>query len=175
MKLKTLVKKHAAKPSLFDYELFKKSTGLGMNDNVTLKDGIVAFDDAAESLFDCGVELSRKNPKNRAKKKSNTPWIIGGLALLGIGGAILYSRKDTSPSTSTEDKRTVLINWVATVSTRGENVTEVQAIFREMTPFEVDVMYNVVTNYFNKNITIPQGSKLRSDFEAISLKYNIFT
>ena len=74
-KLKALVKKYS-NDTTFDYDTFYENNGIEKNDEVKIKDVLIAFDEATESLERC---YKRSEPKT---ENYIFPAIVVGLVFM---------------------------------------------------------------------------------------------
>jgi len=88
--------------------------------------------------------------------KRNTIILI---ALAAIAGFFIFKRKGIP----LQDQRLVVRNVVGT------------DIEGRMTDSEIRDVYVLLTEYFQKNIKVPQTDPLFARLQVISVKYNIFT
>lgn len=83
---------------------------------------------------------------------------------VALGAGVIYF---IIKKNGTRTKRQYLTDWGA-----GESGAEKFAL---MTDSEINSVYDYVTGYINQGLTLPQGSKLWTEINAISAKYDIFT
>lgn len=95
------------------------------------------------------------------------------LSLL-VGGGIYFLLTKGSTVSRTQQVATIA-QWVNSQGDSQESKTAFLALLNTMTDKEVLTIYTALTQYVLKGVPIPQGSQLWNDFQAISIKYNIFT
>lgn len=76
-----------------------------------------------------------------------------------------------------DDKRRALAKWVKISPTDS---TETKAritdlLQNQMTPDEIEAVFDFITLYFSKNRPLEDGTELKAKISEISTKYNIFT
>ena len=91
---------------------------------------------------------------------------------VGIGAAYLYL---SSQNTTPESKLAALINWVKAGGDTDANKTTNIAALNQMTPSEIDSVYDYIFNFFMKGKVVDAGTDLYLKIQAISEHYNIFT
>jgi hypothetical protein len=78
---------------------------------------------------------------------------------------------------TTNDKRTALLEWNASLTGDSDDtIAYMEQLFSNtMTDQEINDVYEMIYNYYLKNIKVPEGSALQSRLITISNKYQIFT
>lgn len=102
------------------------------------------------------------------KKSNTTAWIIGGLAVFGIGGVIWYTSTN-----NIEDKKKAIIDWGT--DKQPQRVEKLKATLEVMSNKEISDMHLYIFEYFEKSKELMIGSDFEIRIAAITQKYGVFS
>lgn len=108
--------------------------------------------------------------------KKRTIIIIAIVLVVGIVIGVAFYKKDAIETAllTVATKRQKLKEWVNGTTDSANNKALFAAAVDRMTESEVNTVYDIVYNYFLKNKTVPQDTKIFTELNAISNTYGIF-